>query len=251
MGILNLTPDSFSDGGEYLQIESALKRAKEMASEGADYLDLGAESTGPGSIDVSTEEELKRLIPILKAIRKEVKIPISIDTTKAAVADAALNAGANLINDISALRADPDMAATIAKHHCPLILMYSKDPTPRTTKSAKTYDDVIATISDFFTERISYAKEKGIKEIILDPGMGHYISALPQYSYEIIARLAELKKFDKELLIGLSRKSFLGGPLTERDEKGLPLTAIAYLNGASIIRTHNVKATKELCQQWN
>ena len=251
MGILNLTPDSFSDGGQYNQPQAAIKRAVEIEQEGADYIDLGAQSTGPGSPNISPKEELKRLIPILKKIRQKVKIPISIDTYRSEIADAALTEGANLINDITALRADPKLAATIAKHRCPLILMYSKDPTPRTTRQALIYKDIIKTISDFFTERLEYAKQQCLTDIILDPGMGHYISALPQYSYEIIARLSEFKKFQKKLLIGLSRKSFLGGPTEERDEKALPLTAIAYLNGAAIIRTHNVKATKELCQQWN
>ncbi|MBL4694418.1 dihydropteroate synthase [Candidatus Gracilibacteria bacterium] len=252
MGILNLTPDSFSDGGLHNTLQNALKRIEQMEADGADIIDIGAESSGPNSSAISEKEELARLIPILKAARKITKLPISIDTYKAEVARQALEEGANMINDITALRGDAKMAAVIAKHNCPVILMYSKDPTARTTIAEKEYDDVMKTISDFFTERIKYAEENGIKQIILDPGMGHFISALPKYSFEIIERLEELKKFNKEILIGISRKSLLGGMLEERDKKGPIAESIANLNGASIIRTHNIKATKEsICQTCN
>lgn len=254
MGILNVTPDSFSDGGEFNTLARATQRAKQMIAEGVEIIDIGGESTGPNAPDVSLEEEMERTIPIIKAIREFSEIPISIDSYKSPVVEAAIAAGANIINDVSALRADPQMAETAAKAKCPIILMYSKDNSPRTTIQKKEYPDIIETISDFFNERIAYAEAQGIRRenIILDPGMGQFISAIPAYSYEIITRLAELKKFQLQTLIGISRKSFLGGKMDQRDEKGLPITAIAYLNGASIIRTHNVKATKEfLCQLWN
>jgi dihydropteroate synthase len=250
MGILNVTPDSFSDGGEYNNINAAVQHALQMEAEGADIIDIGGESSGPGSIDVSVEEELKRTISIIKAIRKQSQILISIDTCKSKVADQAIEAGANIINDVTALRGDPEMAAVAAKHKCPIILMYSKDPSTRTTVKAKEYEDVIATIKNFLLTQSKKAQEAGVakENIIFDPGMGQFISSIPSYSLEIIARLKELKELGHTLLVGISRKSFLGGKIEERDQIGLALTTIAYLNGVSIIRAHNIKI---ICQQWN
>jgi len=247
MGVLNLTPDSFSDGGKYNKLDSALKRVIEMEKHGADIIDIGGESTGPRSKNVDLDEELDRVIPILKKIRKQTKLPISIDTYKSEVAHQALETGANIINDVTAFRSDPDLAKVVAKYKCPVIIMYSKDNSPRTTVQSKQYTDVIKTISSFLQKRIRFAKNQGIKSknIIIDPGMGQFISSIPRYSFEIIARLPEFKKLGHKILIGISRKSFLGGPLETRDLKGLPLTAVAFLNGASIIRTHDVKGVKE------
>ncbi len=253
MGILNLTPNSFSDGGLHNKTSAAIARAIEMEEEGAHIIDIGGESTGPGSPEVKLEEELNRVIPILKEIRKSTKLPISIDTYKSEVAKQALDAGANMINDVSALRADPKMVKVLAKNQTPTIIMYSKDNSPRTTVKAVKYKDIIKNISDFFTERIEFAEKNGLKKnkLILDPGMGQFISSIPKYSYEIIQRLNELKKFELEILVGISRKSFLGGKMENRDKKSLPLAAIAYLNGASIIRTHNVWGTKEFFKKLN
>lgn len=251
MGILNLTPDSFSDGGKFNNPKAALKRAQEIEKQGADILDIGGESSGPNSKDITLKEELKRIIPILKILKKHIKIPISIDTYKSEVARQALENGADLINDVTALRGDKKMAKVIAKYGCPVILMYAKDPTVRTTIKNKHYKDVIKTIKKFLKTRINYAKKAGIKNIIIDPGMGHFVSNLPQYSFEIISRLKELKSLGYPILTGISRKSLLGGVLAARDEKALPLTAIAVERGASIIRTHNVKATVKICQQCN
>lgn len=254
MGILNFTPDSFSDGGKFNTIKNALKRLDEMQKQGADIVDIGGESTGPGSKNVAEEEELKRVIPILKQLRKHTHLPISIDTYKSRTALHSLQEGANIVNDVSALRADKNMAKIIARYKCPIILMYSKDKTPRTTIKNKKYNNVMGTIKSFLNERIQYAKSQGIKshQIIIDPGMGQFISNIPKYSFEIIANLNALKELNHPILIGLSRKSFLGGKINERDEKAQPLSAIAYLNGASIIRTHDVKGTKKiinhLCQ---
>ncbi len=244
MGILNLTPDSFSDGGQFNSIEKAKKRVKEMENEGANIIDIGGESTGPGSKNVKLEEELNRVIPVIKAVSKITKLPISIDTYKAKVADQALQSGAKIINDVTGLRGDKEMVNIASKHQCPTIIMYSKDKTARTSKTAKQYKDIIKTIKTFLKKQSEYAIKNGIKKenIILDPGMGAFVSTIPEYSYEIISRLSELPK---PLLIGISRKSFLGGKLAERDIKAIPLTAIAYLNGASIIRTHDVKGTVE------
>ncbi len=247
MGILNLTPDSFSDGGQFNSIEKAKKRVKEMENEGANIIDIGGESTGPGSKNVKLEEELNRVIPVIKAVSKITKLPISIDTYKAKVADQALQNGAKIINDVTGLRGDKEMINIAKKHQCPIIIMYSKDKTARTSKTAKRYHDVMKTIGVFLEKQIKYATKNGVKKenIILDPGMGAFISTIPEYSYEIIDRLSEFKKLKQSILVGISRKSFLGGKLAERDIKAIPLTAIAYLNGASIIRTHDVKGTVE------
>ena len=209
------------------------------------------------------------MIPILKIIRKHTKLPISLDTYKFEVARQALEEGADLINDVTALRQDPKLAEIVARYKCPIVLMYSKDQTPRTTRKEVHYKDVIKTIKRFLEERIKFAKKHGIsdKNIIIDPGMGAFISGIPRYSLEIIARLKELQTLQYPILVGISRKSFLKIPgegtarartseacgfataerseLKKRDERGALLEAIAYLNGASIIRTHNIKTTKE------
>jgi len=252
MGILNFTPDSFSDGGKFNTIKNSITQIKQMEEDGADIIDIGGESTGPGSKDISLKEELKRTIPLIKEIRKHTKLPISIDTYKAEVARQALEEGANLVNDITALRGDKNMATVIKKYKCPIIMMHSKDKTARTTKKAVKYINVIKTIEQFLSKRIHYAEKMGIKksQIIIDPGMGAFISTISQYSFEIIAQLKELQKFKLPILIGISRKSFLGGEMETRDAKSAALSAIAYINGASIIRTHNVKETI-LCLTWN
>lgn len=254
MGVLNVTPDSFSDGGRYFSLKGAVSKAREMKKNGVDIIDIGGESTGPKSKYVPLKEEIARVIPVIKAIRKISNIPISVDTYKAEVALQALRAGADLVNDVTAMRGDKKMVKVIAEAACPVVMMYSKDNTPRTTVKKKKYADVVGTIDKFFKERIKYAVSRGVSasKIIIDPGMGQFISAYPQYSFEIIARLSEFKKFKLPILVGLSRKSFLGGKMMERDSMVKPLTAIAYLNGAAIIRTHDVKGVKNyfdhLCQ---
>lgn len=251
MGILNLTPDSFSDGGKFNNEKAALKRLEEMEKQGANIIDIGGESTGPNSPAVSGREEIGRVLPILKIIRKYTQLPISIDTYKAEVAYQCLEEGADLINDVTALRQNPKLAKIVAKAKCPIILMYSKDKTPRTTREETHYKDVIKAIKKFLEQRIKFAKKQGIasENIIIDPGMGAFVSAIPKYSLEIIARLKELQTLKYPILIGISRKSFLEGSVETRDTKGALLEAIAYLNGASIIRTHNIKTTKE-CLKW-
>lgn len=250
MGILNITPDSFSDGGKFDTIEKALKHASEMEMAGAHIIDIGGESTGPGSKDVSEEEELLRVIPILKALRPKTKLQISIDTYKSEVAREALQEGADMINDVTGLRGDAKMAEMAASFNCPIIIMFAKDNTPRTTAKKIEYDDIIETIGNFFTKQIKYAKSHGIKpeNIILDSGMGQFISGDPKYSIEIIERLNELvRKFPQNrFLLGISRKSFLGGEFKDRDELAKPLTELAIQNGASIIRTHDVQSVKDI-----
>lgn len=252
MGILNVTPDSFSDGGKYFTPKRALKRALEMENEGADIIDIGGESTGPNSKDVTIEEELRRVIPVIKLIRKHTKLPISIDTYKSEVAQKSLEAGANIINDVTGLRGDKNMAKVAAKYKCKIIIMFSKDATQRTTIKTRHYKNVVLEIKKFLKKQIGYAKRSGIKNdnIIIDPGMGNFISKIPGYSFEIIAKLHELKKLGFPILVGMSHKSFLGGTTAEREKKALSLSAIAYINGASIIRTHDVKNTR-LCLQWS
>lgn len=250
MGILNLTPDSFSDGGQIANPEQFLQIAEQMLIDGATILDLGAEASGPNSINISEEVEINRLIPSLKLLnqlKQKYQFQISIDTYKSKVAELALQNGANIINDITALRQDPQMADLLAKIDCPAILMYSKDNTPRTTNTPTEYQDVMQTIIDFFEERITYAKSQGITpdNLILDPGMGAFISSIPDYSYQILKELPRLKKhFNLPILIGTSRKSMHPFPLQDRLIPSIITATLAIQNGADIIRVHDVKEHK-------
>ncbi|MFH1720482.1 MAG: dihydropteroate synthase [Patescibacteria group bacterium] len=252
MGVLNVTPDSFSDGGKFLNPDNpdkAVAHAMKMIKEGADIIDIGGESTGPGSKNVSIKEELERVIPVIKAIRKkDGEIAISIDTYKAKVAEEALKAGANMINDVTAMRSDSKMVDLVKKTGVPVCLMYSKDSTARTTKKNVKYDDVIQHIGRFLQKRIFLAENKGVKpeQIIIDPGMGVFVSGDPKYSFEILARLGEFKSLGYPILIGPSRKSFLGGKMRDRREGTLAASLVAMMNGASIIRVHDVKGVKKL-----
>jgi len=252
MGVLNVTPDSFSDGGRYDNLESAVKHFDEMVEQGADIIDIGGESTGPGSKDVSLEEELRRVIPLLKRVRKRSDVLISVDTYKAKVAEQSLALGADIINDVLAFRGDVQMADVLAKHSNQIVIMYSKDATGRTTGEANHYDDIVQHIKDFFTERIDFAQKKGITtdRLILDPGQGAFVSSNPKYSLQILKRLDEFRSFGLPLLIGSSRKSFIGQvlslPLREREEGSCAATAVAVMNSANIIRVHNVKASRRV-----
>lgn len=246
MGILNVTPDSFSDGGKYLNIESATQRALEMIAEGAKIIDIGGESSGPGSVDVSLEEELERVIPVIKAIRKmDADVLISVDTYKAEVARAAILAGANMINDVTALRGDANMANVLKDFQCKIVIMYSKDSTARTTREVREYDDVVATVKSFLQSRIDFLLAHGVEKsnIIVDPGMGAFVSAEPKYSFEIINRLTELKDLGCPILVGVSRKSFLGGNVEDRLQASIEAAKTCVANGADIVRVHDVKET--------
>jgi dihydropteroate synthase len=258
MGILNVTPDSFYDGGQFEGVERALERARAMAREGADIIDIGGESTGPGSGEVSIGEELRRVIPTLKSIKYQVvSIKLSVDTYKAEVARAALDAGAEMINDVTAGRGDRGMFALMAEMGCDYVMMRSKDDSPRTTKKDVQYDDVVKTIHEFFEERISQAEKAGVKreKIILDPGLGHFVSSDPKYSFEILERLEEISDLGCRILVSPSRKSFTAGPTNlppeKRLENTLAATKLAIEHGASMIRTHDVKETKKLIRQMN
>ena len=250
MGILNTTPDSFSDGGKFSSPEKAWQGIQEIVLAGADIIDIGGESTGPGSQDVSAEEELRRVQPIIDRVSQEdltKKVIFSIDTYKAPVAEYALEKGFTMVNDVTALRGDPDMMGMLLKYQPYVVLMYSKDDCPRTTREALEYDDVIATIKSFLIERAATLIAAGFPEekIILDPGMGAFISSIPDYSFEVINRLKELTLLEFPILVGISRKSCLGGTLEERDRPSVEWSLKAIQNGADIIRIHDVSAMRK------
>lgn len=247
MGILNLTPDSFYDGGRYTQEKKALVRVEEMVSQGADLIDIGGESTRPGATKVSTEEELRRIIPIIGKIKELFEIPVSVDTYKAQIAQEAIEAGADMINDISGLRFDSELKQVVAKYKVPLVLMHIKG-TPRDMQNNPYYDSLLGEIISYLRESIVIAKEAGIDEerIVIDPGIGFGKSA--RHNLEIIDKLSELKSLGRPILIGVSRKSFIGNvlnlPLQERLEGSLAATCLAVTQGARIVRTHDVKETR-------
>lgn len=252
MGILNVTPDSFSDGGKFHNLGQAVEYAMEMVEQGADIIDIGGESTGPGSKDVNMEEELARVMPVLEVLRKQTDAWISVDTWKSGTARTVLEAGADMINDVTALRGDANMAQTLAGYDVPVVLMYSKDATPRTTREDVHYDDVVETVSRFFRERIPFAEKSGIARgrLVLDPGMGAFVSANPVYSLQLLNRLDQFLEFELPLLVGPSRKSFIGQvlnvPLNQRLEGSLGACAAAVMRGASILRVHDVQETRRL-----
>lgn len=250
MGILNVTPDSFSDGGINSSIQQSAISIQQMLQAGADIIDIGGESTGPGSSDVPESEELARVKPVIDYISKNKlteKTLFSIDTYKSSVARYALEHGFGMVNDVTALRGDPNMIDVLLKYKPYVVLMHSKDSTPRTTRETIEYDDVIATIKTFLIERIATLVEAGFPEdrIIIDPGMGMFVSADPKYSFEIIERLSELKALGYPILVGVSRKSFLGGKLEERDKSSVEYSKKALENGASIVRVHDVSLMKQ------
>jgi len=255
VGILNTTPDSYFDGGKFNQVEAAVKRVGEVIDQGADIIDIGGESTGPGSEDVSVEEELNRVIPIIKAVIEEYPdAQISIDTYKSQVAKEAIDAGAMMVNDITAGRGDPDLFKVVADSNAQIVLMYSKDDTARTTVKDQQYDDVVSTIIKFLSERKSAAIDAGIAEsrIIVDPGMGHFVSSDPQYSFTILAELERFKELNCPIYVSPSRKSFLAGPKNLPPEDRLPGTiaasALAVTHGVTYIRTHDVSEVRRGCE---
>jgi dihydropteroate synthase len=251
VGVLNVTPDSYFDGGKYDQTQTAVDRAEVMISEGADIIEVGGESTGPGSNEVSSQEEIMRTIETIKAIKAAYPDQnVSIDTYKSEVAKRAINAGVMMVNDITAGRGDPNMFSVVAATEIDYVLMYSKDSTARTTIKDLHYDDVIATIKAFLTDRIAKAQEAGIdaSHIIVDPGLGHFVSAIPEYSFTIIDSLEDFAEL-APVFISPSRKSFLAGPKNLPTSQRLPATITASINcmtnGASYIRTHDVKEVVE------
>jgi dihydropteroate synthase len=248
MGILNVTPDSFSDGGRYLEVDRAVGHGIKMAGDGADIIDIGGESTRPFSRKISVDEELDRVIPVIEALSKEVSIPISIDTYKAGVAKEGLRAGASIVNDISALRFDPDMASIVASEDVPLVLMHMKG-TPENMQEDPSYADVIEEISDFFNHAIKAAVKAGVRQdlIIIDPGIG--FGKTFDHNIQIIRGLNQFLGLNRPVLLGPSNKAFIGhildaGP-TQRDTGTMAAIAYAVINGAHIVRAHNVKKAVE------
>ncbi|WP_129595858.1 dihydropteroate synthase [Anaerophilus nitritogenes] len=245
MGILNVTPDSFSDGGDYINVEDAIDHAKEMVLNQADFIDIGGESTRPGHTKVSSEEELKRVLPIVKKLVKEVNAPISVDTYKASVAEEVLKVGAHMINDIWGLQKDPNMAKIVAKYNVPIVIMHNQD----TTEYKK---DIIEEICSFFEKSIHIGTQAGIKEenIILDPGIG--FGKTSEQNIHVISRLDEIKNMGYPILLGTSRKSMIGKildlPPKERVEGTIATSVIGIMKGVDILRVHdiveNIRAVK-------
>jgi len=248
MGVLNVTPDSFSDGGQFLDPVRAIERATVMEAAGADLLDIGGESTRPGSEEVQTSEELDRILPVLEGLRRRLKIPISVDTRRAAVAELALRAGAEVINDVSGLKNDPRIAEVAARRRVPLILMHMRGE-PGTMQKAGFARDVLRNVAQGLRKSVSIARKAGVakSQIILDPGIG-FGKSFAQ-NYELLEKLPQLAKLGYPLLVGTSRKGFLGATLA-RDNKPAPpedriggtaaTVTASILNGAHIVRVHDV-----------
>lgn len=236
-GILNVTPDSFSDGGLYIDIDQAIEHAKKMVADGADIIDIGGESSRPGAEPVSLEEELHRVMPVVRRLIDEVNVPISIDTYKPKVAEACLQAGVHMINDIQGLR-NPAMIKVISQYNIPAIIMHMPG-TPQTMQQYVHYNDVVSEVKEYLRTRAEEAYARGITDIIIDPGLG--FGKTPEQNYEILLRLAECKELGYPILIGPSRKSFQG----EQRLNTLEALALGVKNGAAIVRVHDAAAVKK------
>ena len=252
MGILNVTPDSFSDGGKYINVKDATGYALGMINDGADIIDIGGESSRPGSEHVGFEEEIARVIPVIdKILERKPGAIISVDTTKSKVAEAALQHGAKIINDISALSFEPGILDIVKQYKASLVLMHMKG-TPQNMQDNPAYDDVIQEIYDFFFERIQMLG-RNVKNVFLDPGIG--FGKTVENNFEILRRLEDFKSLGFPILIGVSRKSFIGKTLgletNEREPASAIIESVAVKNGARIIRTHNVKYGVQVCKLLN
>ncbi|HEX3011425.1 MAG TPA: dihydropteroate synthase [Syntrophomonadaceae bacterium] len=247
MGILNVTPDSFSDGGRYLDLEAAVKHALEMIEAGADIIDIGGASSRPNSIMASTDEEIRRIMPVIERLRRE-DIVISVDTFRAQVASAALEAGADIINDIGGLQLDPGLADVLSTYGVPAVLMHNR----MQLNAGKPYQDIIVDIMAELKHSLDRAVAAGVNEnqLIIDPGIGFVQSAA--HDRLIIKRLTEFKNLGKPILVGTSRKSFIGQTLNleveDRLEGSLATVVMAIMNGADIVRVHDVKASRRAAQ---
>jgi dihydropteroate synthase len=247
MGIVNVTPDSFSDGGLFFDAETAIAHGRELAAEGADILDIGGESTRPGAGAVSAEEELGRVAPVVQVLAAG-EAPVSIDTSKVAVAEAALDAGAAIVNDVTALRAEPDLAGLCAERGCEVVLMHMLGD-PRTMQEDPTYDDVVDEVKAFLAERIEFATSEGIdaERIWVDPGIG--FGKTVEHNLELLRRLGALGELGRPIVVGTSRKSFIGkltgAPVDRRLGGTISSSVIAYANGAEVLRVHDVRPVRE------
>jgi len=248
MGVLNVTPDSFSDGGLFYDKEKAISHGVKMVQEGADIIDIGGESTRPGSKPLELEEELRRVIPVIKSIAAEVDVPISIDTNKSLVAQKAIEAGAEIINDISGLKFDPSLAEVASREDVPLVLMHIRG-TPETMQKNVHYDSLFSEILEYLNDSIHRAESAGVdpRQIIIDPGIG--FGKTVEDNLFIIRNLFEFRVLGKPILLGTSRKNFIGKILNagvgERLEGTLSSIAVGVLNGAHIIRSHDVPQAKK------
>ena len=255
MGVLNVTPDSFSDGGEHFSVDDAVKHAFSMEKNGADIIDIGGESTRPGATSISVKEEMDRIIPIIEQLIGEISVPISIDTYKSEIAKNALDLGVDMINDISALQVDKNLAGIVAEYEVPICLMHMKG-NPKSMQSNPVYDDVVKEIYDFLKERAKFALFCNIKKenIIVDPGIGFgkRTGGEIEDNCEILRRLYELKDLGFPIMIGASRKKFIVNvcgdddplPVSDRLEGSLAAACLAVANGADIVRVHDVKETR-------
>ncbi len=241
MGILNVTPDSFSDGGRFTGSAEAVDHALRMIEEGADVIDIGGESTRPGAEELTGDEELERVLPVIGELRRHTGIPLSIDTRKAAVARAAVREGADIINDISALRHDSAMADVAASEQVPVILMHMQGR-PATMQDSPSYVDIVAEVKQFFIERLEFCRFRGITQVIVDPGIG--FGKLLQHNLALLRSLPELTALGVPVLVGTSRKSFLGQITGQPVDKRLPgsiaSNIYACMKGAGILRVHDV-----------
>ncbi len=249
MGIVNVTPDSFSDGGLFLDAGRAIEHGRELVADGAEVLDIGGESTRPGAEPVGAEEEVARVVPVIEGLRAaDPETAISIDTSKAAVASAAIAAGAEAVNDVTALRAEPELASLCAEAGTDLVLMHMQG-SPRTMQESPTYDDVVDDVKSFLAERIEFAIGEGVKRerIWVDPGIG--FGKTVEHNLELLRRLGELRGLGRPILIGTSRKSFIGNltgaPVEERIGGTVASCVLAVANGAAMVRVHDVGPVRD------
>jgi len=249
MGIVNVTPDSFSDGGAFLDPQAACAHGLEMIAQGADILDIGGESTRPGSDGVSAEEETRRVVPVIQALRQKTNTLLSIDTSKASVARAALEAGADILNDVTGLRGDPEMLPLAAESRAGVVIMHMQG-TPRTMQAAPHYDDVVAEVGEFFRQSLERAVACGLDpmSIALDPGIG--FGKTPEHNRALLAGLPAFAPLGRPILVGVSRKSFLGhlagsAKMEDRFWPGVALTSLCRELGARIFRVHEPKPHRE------
>jgi len=241
MGILNVTPDSFSDGGVHADHDTAVRHGLRLAADGADFIDVGGESTRPGAAPVTPDEELRRVVPVIRSLAESTDVPISVDTSRAEVADAALGAGASVVNDVTGFMSDPAMAGVAASHGASAVLMHIRG-TPATMQRDPSYDDLMGDIVSYLQKGIALALAAGVERIIVDPGIG--FGKTTRHNLEILAKLGQLRVLGYPVLVGPSRKAFIGEvldlPVGERLEGTAAVSAVAVMNGANIVRVHDV-----------
>jgi dihydropteroate synthase len=249
MGIVNVTPDSFSDGGRYWGLDEAVAHARRLAEEGADFIDVGGESTRPGSEPVPLDEELRRVVPVIERLATELPIPISIDTYKARVAEAAIKAGATIINDISGLTFDREMLDVAVRHQATVVIMHMQG-TPKTMQQNPTYENVTREVGSFLEQQVQRARSAGIRQVMVDPGIGFGKNL--QHNLQLIRELSALTSLGCPILVGPSRKSFIGAildlPVHDRLEGTAAAVTACILNGAHVIRVHDVKEMKRVAR---